>query len=194
MKRFKQKTAALRSVGVVAAVVIIVSGVTFAILQSQQDTLTGNIIETASANLRLSTNNVDFNDSQPGFGFMNIVPGGPAVPVNGFPFYLRNDGSTPVTLKVGVSTPPSNPGNVDLSKVNILIMRLAAGAGVQSFTLQSLIDASANGGLPMNGGNLTNGISQEFRLQVSMAADAVNNTGAGLEGLDLSFTGEAVGN
>jgi hypothetical protein len=67
----KVKVDVFRAVGVVAVLLVIVSGVTFAALQSQQDTLTGNTIQTATANLQLSTDGVNFTNSQAGFNFNN---------------------------------------------------------------------------------------------------------------------------
>jgi hypothetical protein len=48
VKRSKNFKALARALGVVSAVVVVVSGVTFAALQSQQNVLAGNTIETAT--------------------------------------------------------------------------------------------------------------------------------------------------
>lgn len=194
MKRFKHKIALLRATGVVTAVVIIVSGVTFAALQSQQDKLIGNTIETATANLQLSTDGTNYSDSHAGFDFNNIVPGGQAVPTAGYPFYLKNAGGTPLSLKMAVSSTPANPNIVDLGKVNIVLTPVATGTSAQTFTLQSLIASSASGGLAITSGNLASGASQQFKLQVSMAADAVSGPTASLGNIDFSFSGTAVSN
>jgi hypothetical protein len=194
MRRFKKKLPILRAAGVVTAVVIIVSGVTFAALQSQQDTLTGNTIETATANLQLSTDGTNYSDSHSGFDFNNIVPGGQSVPTTGYPFYLKNSGGTPLSLKLAVSSTPANPNSVDLSKVNVLLTPVGTGTGVQTFTLQSLIAGSSSGGLAITSGNLASGVSQQFKLQVSMASDAVSGSGASLGNIDFSFSGTAVSN
>lgn len=194
MKRTKHKTALLRAVGMVTAVVIIVSGVTFAALQSQQDTLTGNTIETATANLQLSTDGTNYSDSHAGFNFNNIVPGGQAVPTTGYPFYLKNAGGTPLSLKLAVTSLPTNPNTVDLGKVNVLLTPVATGTPMQTFTLQSLIASSASGGLAITSGNLASGASQQFKLQVSMATDAVSGSTASLGNIDFSFSGTAVSN
>lgn len=194
MKRFKKKIAMLRAIGVVTAAVIIVSGVTFAALQSQQDTLTGNTIETATANLQLSTDGTNYSDSHSGFDFNNIVPGGQAVPTTGYPFYLKNFGGTPLSLKLSVTSAPSNPNSVDLNKVNVLLTPVGTGTSVQTFTLQSLIAGSSGGGLAITSGNLASVASQQFKLQVSMTSDAVSGSGASLGSIDFSFSGTAVSN
>src|SRR4051794_22881330 len=104
MKKQSNRTAIFRAIGVIAALIVIVSGVTFAALQSQQDTLTGNTIQTATANLQLSTDGTSYNNSHAGFDFTNIVPGGAAMPTAGYGFYLKNGGGTPLTLKLAVTS------------------------------------------------------------------------------------------
>lgn len=184
----RSKTLA-RVVGVVAATMVVVSGVTFAALQSQQDTLTGNTIETATANLQLSKDGINYGDTQTGFDFNNLIPGGPAVPTAGYGFYLKNSGDTPLAVKFAINSIPDNPNNVDLSKVNLLVTTVGSGGAAQSFTLQSLIDASPSGGLPLNGAALPFGQLQQYKLQVSMTTDAIIGSSASLGNLDLVFSG-----
>ena len=196
MHRTKQRSsksknyrALVRAVGVVAAVVVIVSGVTFAALQSQQNVLTGNAIETATANLQLSTNGVNYASSQIGFDFSNLVPGGAAMPVAGYGFYLKNVGSTPLSLKLSVASVPSNPANVDLAKVNVLLTAVGSGSPVQTTTVQSLL---SDGGVALTSGNLLSGVNQQYKLQISMASDAFSGPSASLGNIDFAFNGTAV--
>lgn len=181
----------LRAIGVVAAVVAIVSGVTFAALQSQQNTLTGNTIETATANLQLSTNGTNYVNTATGFDFNSVIPGGSAVPTAGYALYLRNTGSTTLGLKLAIVSTPSNPANVDLSKVNVLLTTVGSATPAQSFTMQSLIDAGGTGGATVSG-NLAASATQQYKLQVSMAADAVTGNSAALGNIDFAFSGEAL--
>lgn len=183
----KSKTLA-RAVGVVAAVMVVVSGVTFAALQSQQDTLTGNTIETATANLQLSTDGVNYSDSHTGFDFNNLIPGGSPMPVAGYSMYLKNSGGTPLALKLSVNGPVSNPQNVDLFKVHVLLTTVG-GDSVQTFNLSSLAE-TANG-LDITG-NLPAGASQQYKLQVQMDTDALTGSSASLGNIDLVFKGLAV--
>jgi len=194
MKLSTNYKALTRAVGVVAATVVVVSGVTFAALQSQQDTLTGNTIQTATANLQLSTDGISYSNSHPGFDFNELVPGGQAVPVSGYPVYLKNAGGTALALKFAVSSLPSNPNNVDLNKVNVLLTTIGSGGAPQSFSLQSLMSASASGGLPITSGNLASGATQQYKLQVSMSSDAVTGSSASLGNIDFSFGGLAQSN
>jgi hypothetical protein len=80
MNRVTNFKALSRAVAVIAAVLIVVSGVTFAALQSQQDKLTGNIIQTTTADLEISLDDNTYANSEPGFEFDNIIPGGAESP------------------------------------------------------------------------------------------------------------------
>lgn len=182
----KNLTAWARAVGIVAAVVVVVSGVTFAALQSQQNVLTGNTIETATANLLLSKDDINYSNAQAGYDFNGIIPGGPAVPTTGYSFYLKNVGETNLALKLAVTSAPSNPGNVDLSKVNVVLTTVGSGAPLQTFTLQSLL---SNGGVAF--GNIDRSNSLQYKLQVSMASDAVSGNSASLGNIDFAITGTA---
>lgn len=194
MNRSKNFKALARALGVMATVVIVAGGVTFAALQSQQDTLTGNTIQTATANLQLSTDGANYGDSLPGFNFSDLIPGGPAVPTAGYSIYLKNSGGTALALKLAVSSVPANPDNVDLSKVNVLLTTVGSTAGAQSFSLSSLMAAGASGGLEITGGNLGSGTVQQYKLQVSMAGDAFSGGSATLSNIDLAFSGLAQAN
>lgn len=192
MKRYKKAKryrAILRATAVVPAVLMLVGGVTFAMLRSQQNVLTGNTISTTTANLQISLDNDSYSNSRTGFDFSNIVPGGAAVPSAGYSFYLRNSGGTPLSIKVAVPTPPTNPNGVDLSKVNVLITTVGNNAGTQTFTLQSLISAAASGGVSASSRDLDFSMNQVYKIQVSMAADAINGPSASLSNLDFVFTG-----
>jgi hypothetical protein len=194
MKRARNIKPLTRAVGIVAAVMIIVGGVTFAALQSQQNVLAGNTIQTATANLQLSTDGTNYSDSHSGFDFNNIVPGGQAVPITGYPFYLKNGGGTPLALKFAVASVPTNPNNVDLSKVSVLLSTIGSGTAAQSFSLQMLMLASSSGGLAINGNNLASGAVQQYKLQVSMTSDAVTGSSASLGNIDFAFSGLAQSN
>lgn len=180
--------------GLMLAAVIILSGVTFAALQSQRNTLAGNTIQTANANLQLSADGVAYSDSHAGFDFNNLIPGGSAMPAAGYPFYLKNAGSTPLSIKVAVSSTPSNPNSVDLTKVNILLTTVGAGTPAQSFSLQSLVDSFAAGGTAISTSGLPAGGVQQYKLQASMMTDAVTGSSASLGNVDLVFYGTAVAN
>lgn len=178
-----------RVAALLAFIVVLSGGVAFAVLQSQQVKLTSNSVRTANAGLQLSLNGTTFTDSQLGFDFNGIVPGGPAVPEAGSNFWLKNTGGSPLNLKMTVTSTPSNPENVDLSKVNITLIPVGQGAGSQVFTLQSLLSSSTTGGVAINLTPLTGGASAKFGLQASMAADAISGQSATLGNIDFAFQG-----
>jgi hypothetical protein len=184
------KTAA-RSLAIIAAVLVSAAGVSYAALQSQPIKLTGNTIETATANLQVSTDGTDFATSLPGFDFANLVPGGAAVPAGGYSFTLKNGGAISLNLKLAVSSTPSNPANVDLSKVNVILTPV--GSAPQSFSLQALMTANAGGGVALSApAQLFAGTRQLFTVQVLMAVDALSGSSASLGNIDFAFTGVAV--
>ncbi len=190
MKRLRNTKHLARTIIMTASIAILAVGVTFAALQSQPDTLTGNSVETATADLRLSTDGNNFSNSHAGFDFNNLIPGGPAVPAAGYSVYLQDSGGTPLAVKLAVSSAPTNPDNVDLSKVSVVLTEVGGGTGSQNFSLQALVAASSSGGLPLSGSIDTHNTKQ-YKLQVSMAADAVNGSGATLGNIDFVFSGTA---
>jgi hypothetical protein len=93
----------------VTALVMMISGVAYAALQSQQVKLTGNTIQTATANLMISTDGTNYNTTQSGYSFSGIVPGGSAMPTGGQKVYVKNTGNAAVVLKMFVNSTPTNP-------------------------------------------------------------------------------------
>jgi len=183
-----------RSLGVIAAIIALVGGVTYAALQSQQAKLTGNTIETATANLQISTDGNTFAYSLPGYNFNNLIPGGQPVPQYGKNVYLRNNGGAPLQLKLALASTPSNPDNVDLSKVN-LVLTLRDNSNIQTISLNSLLEAANTGGVPLTAvTSLTPGYTAQYSLQVSMSSDAFSGTSASLGNIDLAFSGLALTN
>jgi hypothetical protein len=172
-----------------SAVTVLVSGVTYASLQSQQAVLTGNTIQSATADLRVGTSATSFAASRAGFDFASVVPGGPAMPADGNIFYLKNYGTAALALKLAVNSTPTNPSNVDLTKVSVQLTRVDTGAQ-QVMTLQSLIDAQATGGQALTD-SINPGTVVQYRLRAIMAADAFSGTGANVGAIDLVFSGTA---
>ena len=196
MKRSTNIKVLSRSVMIMASVIVMASGVTYAALQSQQIKLTGNTIETATANLVVSTDGQFFASSKTGFAFNNLIPGGSPSPWDGYSMWLKNSGGTPLTLKLAVSSVPTNPNNVDLTKVNIILTPIGANAGApQTFNLESLISSNLTGGLALTSPvQLFVGNTQQFTIKASMAIDAITSTSASLGNIDFAFTGQAVSN
>ena len=187
-KRFKSIK---RSLLIATLLTGLTGGAAYAVLQSQQNTLTGNTISTATANLNLSLDGTSYSSSTAGFDFNSIVPGGSAVPATGYPFYLKNSGATPLAIKFYVSSTPSNASSIDLTKVNVLLTTVGSGTSPQSFSLQALKDAAATGGLAISTATLNPTYSQQYKLQVSIASDATIQSGASLGNIDFAFRGIA---
>ncbi|MDB5181423.1 MAG: hypothetical protein JWP13_186 [Candidatus Saccharibacteria bacterium] len=178
-----------RAVMVISAVTILATGVTFAALQSQQAILAGNSIQTATADLKISTDGSAYSNSRTGFAYSEVIPGGAATALPSSTFYLKNSGTPTLELTVAVSTTPMNTDNVDLNKVYLLLTRDDKGVA-QKLSLAALIAAKASGGLQVND-SLTGGHTASYHLQVAMDSDAFSGQEASIGGIDLVFSGTA---
>jgi hypothetical protein len=197
MKRPKRPNTSnplIRTLTIIVAALLVIGGVTFALLQSQQNSLTGNTIETTTTNLQISTDGTSFSNAHNGFDFNSLIPGGPAQPVAGYSMYLKNSGGSPLVLKLAATSVPTNPDGVDLSKVYIVLTTIGSGTSPQSFNLQSLVTQASTNGVTLTGNPLPNSTTQQYKLQVSMDIDAVHSSAASIGNLDLAFTGVAVPN
>lgn len=183
MKKFKK----LRWV-LIMLFFIVLGGATYAVLISPPATLSGSTITTANANLLISTDGTSYSTTLPGFDFNSLVPGGPAMPLGGYNFYLKNTGNTPLAIKLGMTKQPTNQGNISLDKVNLIVTPSSGSA--QTLSLQSLLSAGSSG-TSIGVVSLANGASQQYKIQVSMAPDAVSTSTASLSGIDLVFAGTA---
>jgi hypothetical protein len=178
----------LRAITVISSVAVLATGVTFAALQSQNATLTGNSISTATADLRIGTSATTFSPSRTGFSFGNVIPGGPAAPVDGNIFYLKNYGTPTLALKVAVPTAPANTSGVDLKKVYVVLTRVDTTAS-QKLPLDSLVTASGGTALTDTLAGVT---VAQYKVQIQMDADAFTGQSADITGIDLVFSGSAV--
>lgn len=190
LRQYGQYTPLLRAIGVISAVGILVTSVTYAALQTAPATLTGNTIRSATADLRIGTSASTFSASRAGFTFADVMPGGPAMPADGHSFYLKNYGSTALNLKVAVSSVPTNVASVDLSKVSLQLSRVDSEA-TQTFTLKALVDAQASGGLALTDALAPTPTVAQYKLRASMMADAFTGTGddVSVGAIDLVFSG-----
>ncbi len=177
-----------RALIILSLVAIITTGASFAALQSQTASLTGNIIESTTADLRIGTSQSSFAASRAGFDFKDVVPGGSAVPADGNTFYLKNYGSANLALKVGIGTAPSNLNNVNLGKVFLVFSRVDTNGAEQTLSLKSLIDGYSSGGVSLND-VIAGGVIAQYKIRVSMDSDAFSGSGATISGIDLVFSG-----
>lgn len=187
----RQPSSIFKAGAIALSIVAISSGISFAALTSQ-DKLTGNTISTATANLGISIDGVNFGPTQTGLSFAGIVPGGQAVPIDGYDVLVKNIGSTSLALKLSVSNTLSNPDNVDLNKVHVILEPFSGGS-VQNFSLQALIDSNLSGGIAVISANqLTPNTVMAYRIRVSMETDAVNSASATVSNLDFNFNGVVI--
>lgn len=177
---------------IITVLMLALTGVTYAALQSQSAILQGNTIQTATANLQLSSNGTTYSSQLDGYSFVNLIPGGQPTPLNGYPVYLKNSGSTPLSLKLSISKPVTNADNVDLSKVHVLLSPMGAGAG-QNIPLQDLVTTGTNSGVALTTATrIIPSQSLGYTLQVSMDADAISGPSATISNVDFSFGATAV--
>lgn len=95
----KKSSAVLRASVMLGMIGVLTTGVTYAALQSSA-TLTDNTISTATAGLLVDGPDEDgeFNESEEGFSFTDLVPGGDWSEAQ--EFSLQNDGGTNLKLSV----------------------------------------------------------------------------------------------
>lgn len=175
-----------------AAVVLAAGGVAFALLQSQVS-LTGNSVTTGTTGLDISPNDTNYSNTYTGFNFSGVIPG--SQPSQTEHFLLKNVGSAPLAIRLGISSVPSNPHGVDLSKVHVILTPYSTDTYMPGtpldFPVQSLVDAGSSG-VPVDyPANLAVGMKEEYNLQISMDGDAVNGSNASLSNIDFQFTGIA---
>lgn len=196
MKRLQKRRAGMRAAVIFGAATILLSGVTYASMQSQNDTLQGNTIMSATANLQILGANGIYADTAPGFTFSNLEPGGAAGPTPGNHISLKNTGTTTLALKIAMNaTSYSNPQQVNINKVTLIFTPVGGGATFTT-TLATLCSGYNSGTpIPLNM-FLPAGQTQDFTVQAQLAADAVTSTTTGftLSGVDLIFSGNAVVN
>lgn len=188
----RQKLSIARSLLIIAAVGVVTTGISFAALQSPPVSLTSNIINSGSADLRISKdNNVFTTPSMAGFTFDNVVPGGTAMPANGNTFYLKNVGGSNLNLKAGISGNPSNLSVVDLTKTHLIFTRTDTNGTPVSLSVKSLIDNYANGGSAL-GDTIAAGTTATYIVKASMDSDAFTGASASITGLNLAFIGYGI--
>jgi hypothetical protein len=180
-----------RAIAVLSAVGLITTAVTFAAIQSNGNVLTGNTIQTATAALQISTDGSSYDNDVPGFTFSGLVPGGKAqsAAIGSSTVYLKNNGTSALTLALTIPTPPTLTGTVDLAKVSLQLVPLANTNAVQTIPLASLTTGQW---VSVANSSVAKGAVVQFHLQVVMDADAVSGNGATISNLNLSFSGTPV--
>lgn len=194
MIRSRHGTAIWRTLSVLCAVILLLTGVTFAAMQSQDATLQGNSITSASASLVIGDANGGYASAASGFSFENLEPGGQPMPSPGFDLKLRNNGSSNLMLQMSIN--PGNFANANHANIDRIYITLTPknGGPTLQYSLQSLLVAHTNNTPESLDIMLPAGQTGQYVLQVQMAADSVTDTSAGvaLSGIDLVFSGKTV--
>ena len=178
----------MRFIGLLAAVVTVVSGVTYAALQSQNATLKGNTIQTALASLQLSTDGTTYSSSLSGYAFSNLVPGGQPMPNVGYPVYVKNTGTSQLQLSLNIGSQFTNADSLNLSKVHLILDPFAGGVS-QNILFSDLV--AADGVKLTQFAVLNAGQSTGYFMRVSLEADAMSGPSATLGNVDFNFSGVA---
>lgn len=193
-KKKKKSSAGVlgRALLALVAVGAVVGGVTFAVLQSKAATITGNRIMTATVGMQVSKDDVTYADTVDGYTFGALIPGSQATPTGGHPVYLKNTSSTKLEPRLSVPGPLTNPGNIDMSKVRVIIAPYGGGAE-QSITLAELVASNATGGTPLTGfGKILGNSRISFTIKVALDVGAYNGSGAMIDNFNFNFSGVAV--
>lgn len=193
MKRLNLSSPLARAGSILSLMVALVCGITFAALQSQNATVTGNTITSATANLQVGAGRAgSFGSSTPGFNFTNVVPGGGAAPAGGYDVYFKNAGSTMLDVRLALNkTTILNPGNIDLAKVHLVLTPLDRGTPL-NLTLASLYDAYDSGGTSLD---LTMPVGETDGYELQVALDSNVSPAAAsisLTNIDLIFSASSI--
>jgi hypothetical protein len=175
-----------RGVGVIGSTIAVVVGVTLAAtgLTSNDVTLSANSISSATAALQIKSGG-SFGISDTGFTFSDVVPGGPAQPLAGNAFQLKNNGTVDLAVTVKVPSAVNCTASIDKSKVHVIINR-TSGSNPQLGATDTLADLETGVALT---DNLAAGVTASYKMQVSMDADAITGSSGSCDPFDLVFSG-----
>lgn len=194
----RQINPVVRAVAVIASVMALVTGVTFAALQDSV-TLENNTIASANADL-LIWNGSSFQKSAAGFTVTGLVPGQGSA--ENF-FYLKNNGANPLTIKASVPADPAAPdGGYDFSgweNLTVKITGYAPGCAdpVVNTTMQALL--AGNVAMPCNplaagaqGDSGNQATAGNYSMKFDIDPDSVTGDSPGVGSFDIVLNGTAV--
>jgi len=180
----------LRATGVIGVVAAMVTGVTYAALNTQA-TLTANTVSTATVGLEVGTTAVDTGATKPGIAFTSVVPGTGVTKS----FYLKNTGDAPLDVTAHVPTLPGAPaGGYGFSGFENLTVDITspdpACTGLVVHTTMLALN-SGDVALPCNALPVTGaeGTPRQYEAHVDITPAAVTGTHAGVDVFDLVFSG-----
>ena len=183
-----------RAIGVMGVVVALVAGVTFAL--TSQATLTENTISSVTADLLVNNTEDGEGDSNTdnGFSFANVTPGGAGVTHN---FLLRNNGDVSMTITVDATDPSGGiPSNLDSTKVDVKFVNTSNGNAEATYTLDALINGAPENMPGVSGPSVNDQLVasevNNFTVTVSMDPDAIIGENASVGNFDMVFEGTQV--
>jgi hypothetical protein len=181
----------LRAIGVIGAVAALVTGITFAALQSQA-TLTNNTISTASADLLLWDGD-SFEETAPGFNVTNLLPGTPSAPQE---FYFKNNGTATLNVTARIPVAPAVTNIGDFGEVDVTLDCQGVGNDPVATTMAALIAGEVALDTTLVGG--AQGVIGETENPANCTAvfniDPITVSGesANIGSFDIRFTGNQV--
>jgi len=189
MLRIRSINPVLRATGVIGVTAAMVTGVTFAALNSQA-TLTDNTISTATAGLEVGLAADNLSATEDGFDVTGLVPG-TGVDQD---FYLRNIGDTPLDVTVNVPNLPGAPeGGYGFTGFDNLTVKLTSEAcdAVVTTNMQALHDGQV--ALPCNALEEAGEANTptKYTAHIDINPDVVTGSHAGVGNFNLVFTGTA---
>lgn len=176
-----------------AAILILVGGVTFAALRSQNNVLEGSRMTSASANLQMSrTASGPWSNNMSGFTFNDIMPGGDPAPRTGTDLYLKNTGTTNMTLQYSVNLNGLvNGQGINLSKVKIVITDSTGLTVYVTGSIAELGQAYTSGTPITTTLALPKGTTSQVKVMMQLDEDAVSNSSSQvvIDGINIVFSG-----
>jgi hypothetical protein len=194
MQNIRNINPVLRATGIIAVVAALVTGITFAALQSQA-TLTNSTIASATADLQIDNtdNGSGFSNTDTGYAFTGVVPGGADSNTGNFQLKNNSTGGADLSIDVQVPTLPTwtvvPAGPVVNADVDVIISCTGT-LGVFGVTTD-LVSINA-GPVALTGANLDNGDTATCTVKISMDATAFTGTNASSTNFDFVFTGTGV--
>lgn len=175
------------------AIVVIIVGVTFAAMRTQQNLLTGSTLTSASASLLMNKQSIGtFQNELSGFTFTGVEPGGPALPAAGHSLFLHNNGSTNLSIDIQV-----NPERLEYSEQanlsHIMLQIDVPGRGESiNYALSDLIDSYQTGQRRLLPVWLEAGGYEQLQFRMSIISDPAYDLmpePISLTNLDIILTG-----
>ncbi len=175
-----------RAIATMGAVAALVTGVTFAVLTSNSVVLADSDFTTATASLKIWDPTLvtpAYVTTSPGFNFTDIIPG---TPTSEFTFWLKNDGTAPLTVST-LGAIDSYTGFTDFSKVHFSVRNItAAPASPVVYDFDDLLDATPD---TLPGNPLGVGAENQYGVTLTVDSDSLAGSSAHVENFDWTFTG-----